>query len=258
MKHEEHIEVAAWADLAAAAPSVSLRRLGDAAVLYTPGEDGILFNRAFGLNAADRQNTDDVLAEFGQAGVSRYFVHVWPKDVPSVGAWLGDHDVVRYPRAWLKLARGRAPVRDVDTSLEIRRATAADRRSFGEILAAGFDFGAVGAEAIANLIDRPRWHTFVAADGDDVVAAAGLFVDGEVGYLPFAATRADARGRGAQSALMAERIRVALDLGCTTISTETGEAAEGDPNHSFKNMLRAGFRVTGTRDNYAPRGMRWA
>lgn len=257
MKIEEHVEVAAWADLAEAAEAVELERFSGAAVLYTPGEPGILFNRAFGLDEVSIAQTSRVLDCFVSAGVHRFFVHLWPEAAASVGARLEARDVVPYARAWLKLGRDRAPVRDAATSLAIRAATPADGAAFGAILAAGFDFGAVGASAMTTLIGRPRWYTFVATDGPKVVAAAGLFVDGDAGYLPFAATLPDARKRGAQAALMAERLRVAQDLGCRKVFTETGEAADGDPNHSFKNMLRAGFRVTGTRSNYAPRGMRW-
>lgn len=44
----------------------------------------------------------------------------------------------------------------------------------------------------------------------------------------------------------------ALDLGCREMYTCTGEAVPGDPQHSFKNIAKAGFTETYVRDNYAP------
>ena len=47
--------------------------------------------------------------------------------------------------------------------------------------------------------------------------------------------------RGAQSALLAARIRQARELGCRWVATETGETRPDQPSHSYRNILRAGF-----------------
>ena len=44
----------------------------------------------------------------------------------------------------------------------------------------------------------------------------------------------------------------ALDLGCKKIFTCTGVDVPGDPQHSYKNILRAGFVEEYVRDNYEP------
>ncbi len=36
--------------------------------------------------------------------------------------------------------------------------------------------------------------------------------------------------------------------------TTTGEEVEGDPQHSYKNIVRAGFREAYVRENFAPAG----
>jgi hypothetical protein len=51
---------------------------------------------------------------------------------------------------------------------------------------------------------------------------------------------------------MAERLRIANDEGCEHVFTETGEAVDGDPQHSYRNIERAGFQTSVLRQNYAP------
>jgi hypothetical protein len=57
---------------------------------------------------------------------------------------------------------------------------------------------------------------------------------------------------------MARRIQMALDLGCTLITSETGEDVPGDPQHSYRNMLRHGLRPEYVRDNWCPPGVSWS
>jgi hypothetical protein len=45
---------------------------------------------------------------------------------------------------------------------------------------------------------------------------------------------------------------MARDMGLGTLHTCTGEAVPGDPQHSYANILRAGFVETTLRPNWAP------
>jgi hypothetical protein len=49
---------------------------------------------------------------------------------------------------------------------------------------------------------------------------------------------------------MTERIREAIRQGCRWIITETGEDIPANPNPSYRNMLRSGFRLAYQRPNY--------
>ena len=68
-------------------------------------------------------------------------------------------------------------------------------------------------------------------------------------------TRIAARAEraGAQSALLAARIAVAADAGCTVLATETGESISGEKNPSLDNIRRAGFEQVCSRLNLAPK-----
>jgi GNAT superfamily N-acetyltransferase len=101
------------------------------------------------------------------------------------------------------------------------------------------------------LVGRPGW-TFVVAEADSRIAATGaVFVDGSTAWLGVGATLAEYRNRGAQSALLAARIALAADAGCTAIATETGESIAGEVNPSLNNIRRAGFVQVCSRLNYA-------
>lgn len=77
-----------------------------------------------------------------------------------------------------------------------------------------------------------------------------LFVRGDTGHLVGAATLAEARGRGAQSALMRVRVEEARRRGCRWIGTETGAESVDSPNPSLHNMRRLGFTELYERQNW--------
>ena len=76
-------------------------------------------------------------------------------------------------------------------------------------------------------------------------AAAGVFLAEGVGYLGFAATLPEHRGKGGQNALLAARIRHAREAGCDVVVTETGERRDDRPSSSYRNILRAGVHRGG-------------
>lgn len=132
----------------------------------------------------------------------------------------------------------------VDTDLRIGRLGVADAAAFGRVLRAGFEMPPDPALE-AWFAELPTygedWATFGAWAGDDLAGVANLFVHGDVLTLSGAATLPAFRGRGAQSALMAARIREGLAHGCRWISTETWPESPEHPNPSQHNMRALGL-----------------
>lgn len=75
-----------------------------------------------------------------------------------------------------------------------------------------------------------------------------------VAYLDFGATHPDFRRRGGQTGVLNTRIHDALDAGCASIVTMTGEAVPGDEQHSYRNIQKAGFTEAYLRENWIPAG----
>jgi GNAT superfamily N-acetyltransferase len=131
------------------------------------------------------------------------------------------------------------------TSLEIRAVVRDDGFSF--VLLTVLNLPGALRPMLAALPGRSGWHCFVAYEADEPVAAAALFVDGDIGWLGWAATQHGARGRGAQSAMIAARIEAARRAGCRALTVET------DDEPSRRNLVRAGFRDVGLRADYVTR-----
>jgi hypothetical protein len=105
---------------------------------------------------------------------------------------------------------------------------------------------------IASMVGRAGWQHYLAWDGSRPVAAAALYVRDGAGWLGMASTLPAARRRGAQGALMAQRIEDGRALGCRWLVTETGEDTPARPNPSYRNMIRAGFALAYHRENVMP------
>lgn len=85
-------------------------------------------------------------------------------------------------------------------------------------------------------------RAFVAEADDRAIATAAMMLHDGVAILAGASTIPSARGRGAQSALLAARLQAAADDGCDIAMVVT---APGGP--SQRNAERNGFRVAYTR-----------
>jgi GNAT superfamily N-acetyltransferase len=170
---------------------------------------------------------------FAAAGVKRFFVWLSPgPDMDVVRHWLNEQGLTRVRwTAYPTLCRsGHSPVR-FRTDLEIRQVSASEieaaRDQLGETLWPGY----------ARSAGKQDFFHYMAFDGARPVAIAALCVFEDTGYLIAAATVESHRKRGAQQALVAERIKCAEQIGCSTLVSETLTMLE----HSLRNLQRAGF-----------------
>ena len=160
-------------------------------------------------------------------------------DPPPSPHWLRDRGL-EPGWGWMSFRRGVDPLPMPSTSLRLVRVGRAEAMAFGRIVATGYGLpeAVVPWAAQAHAIG---WDCWLALDGDEPAAAAGVFVAEGVGYLGFAATLPEHRGKGGQNALLARRIEHAREAGCDIVVTETGERRDDLPSSSYRNILRAGF-----------------
>ncbi len=219
----------------------------------------IVMNRVIGLGvfgAARQADLDRIGEGYAAAGVDRYLVHVAPEaQPPALSAWLEGAGYRPFRRAWAKFSRKAQwidPPGDGAATLaavEIGPERAAD---FARIVTGVFDLPEVASGLIAALPGRASWICYLATDGGRPIAAAAMFARGRDAWLGFGATLASARGRGAQTLLLARRVSDAARLGATDVFTETGEAVEDEPQPSYKNILKVGFKRLYSRANLVP------
>jgi len=90
----------------------------------------------------------------------------------------------------------------------------------------------------------------MAFDGETPVATGAVYIRGQFGWIDFASTLPQYRGRGAQAALVERRIRDAAEWECRWLIVETAEEKPDHPAPSYRNMVRYGFKVAYARPNY--------
>jgi GNAT superfamily N-acetyltransferase len=264
MQHElEWIERQALIDLnrALAGKAVRLGRASrtlDGAYVSAFGAlpaTAIVLNRTIGLGVdqpADDAAIETMLATYQEAGIGRFFVHLHPEAGPAdLAERLKARDLVP-ARAWVKFSRGRERPPVAPTQLEVREATAGDAQALGRIAASAFDLGPEGEAVVAALVGRPNWHVFMTAWEGRPAGCGTLYVEDGIAWLDWGATAPDFRGLNGQSALLRHRISHALDLGCRLLVSCTGDEVPGEPQISYRNLVKMGFVPAYTRRNMAP------
>lgn len=260
----EFIERAALESIFAAAPAAvaatlglgQFRRggafVGLAAALPA---SAIVINRAIGLglgSVATEEDVGEIVAAYAAAGVRRYFVHRHPASQPAALAdWLLAAGLGR-ARAWQKFERPLAPPPAASTRLEVRLVGREHGEDFARIACHAFDLGELAIPWLAELPGRPGWHVCMSFAGGQPAGTGALYVQDGIAWFDFGATAPEFRQQGSQGAVLVRRIALALELGCRRLLTCTGKAVPGDPQHSYRNLLKAGFCETTVRENFAP------
>lgn len=256
----EQVEATVWTDLYRAATpddvdssELDVTTVGAATVMTAGLVDVLGFNRVVGLGIgtpATEAMLNAILAHYDAAAVPRFFVQLSPAAIPAaLFDWIRRRGLRHYNN-WVKLFRrvGNSP--EAPTDLRIERVGPEHAGAIADLLVPAFDWPDAVRPWMTQIVGRPGWHHYIAFDGDTPAATAALHVTGRYGYLGPAATHPDFRRRGAQSALIARRLRDAADLDCEMLISETAEDHPDDPSPSFRNMRRAGFQVAYVRPNY--------
>lgn len=238
VERAERVALAAYAGLAE-----DVARVGSATVLRVPqAPESPMLNRAVGLGVEAPATEAEVDAIAARMSGLRHFVAVAPDATPqALPTWLAARGY-QPDWGWMLFTRGVDALEARETSLEVVPIDRANAADFARVINEAYGLPAEAAPLWQAVHDAPGWHGLLAVDGDHAVSTAALFVQDGVGYLSLAATRADQRGRGGQGALFAARVRLARELGCDLLATETGERRPDRPSSSYRNILRAGFR----------------
>ncbi len=256
----EHQALDAWFD---SASTVATGRrawtrqvVGDACCYVAADEPSILVNRVLGLGSSGRPPSSGQLAEireiYADAGVARFFLHVVPDAIgPERHELLAEAGFQQY-RGWMKFSRGSGDIRPITTDLSIRQIGPDSAEDFAAIAGPAFDFLPDFQPTLACLVNAPGWRVFMSFDGKTPAGTGAVFMRDGVAYLDFGATHPDFRRRGAQSGVLSARLQAAIDAGCHSVITMTGEAVPGDEQHSYRNIMRAGFAPLYLRENWIP------
>jgi len=232
-----------------------LEQIGDAICSVCSTDTSILINRVLGLGSQTPPSPGQ-LAEirhlYQRAGLGKFFLHVMPHQFDEEAQQILTQSGFQRYRGWMKFERGADEPPPVSTNLVIREIGPGEAEDFAAIAGPAFDMASASHPVIAALTNDPDWHLFMSFAGLKPAGTGALYVRNGVAYTDWGATHPDFRRRGSQSAVLNARIRAAIDMGCTRIVTMTGEAVPGDPQHSYGNILKQGFREAYLRENWIP------
>jgi hypothetical protein len=232
---------------------LDVKRIGSMWVSMIPELDIAFFNRILGLGLrepATEALLDEAIKVLQEAGCQNYMVQVSPYAQPAeIPEWLAKRGITP-SRNWAKVYRGSQAAPVIPTNLRVEKIGKEQADAFADVVLPSFDMPPALRPLVKGFVGQPGWHHYLAFDGKKPVAAAAMFVNGETGWLGFGSTLKKYRQRGGQGAMFARRIQDGLALGCKWFVTETGEDTPEDPNPSYHNMLRSGFKLAYLRRNY--------
>ena len=237
-----------------AATGMRVEDQDSARVYFMPQVDVLIFNRAVGIGIRQPTTEDEIdriVARYRALGVPRFLIAISPAAKPAtIESWLEARGFRRH-NAWVKLHREAERMPEVATvGIRVEEIGPDRATEFGRIVQTGFSMTDVAGEWVGLTVGRSGWRHYLALDGTRPVAAAAMHLRGSWAWFGFMATLEEARGRGAQSALIARRIHDAHEAGVRWLSVETAEDTPERDAPSFRNVLRQGFRVAYLRANW--------
>jgi GNAT superfamily N-acetyltransferase len=256
----ENSEARAYASLIQAAPQAFLAAHGlrvvpvgsATAVVAQSVTNTVNMNRVIGLGVAEPA-TDAMIGQI---------VDIYGVQDLSFGVELAPCAQPKELPDWLRARRMRRggttaiqfrPAKLIESSacgLSVARAPASARESVAQICCDVFRMPPAAHGLIAATADIPKWRHWLAYSGNSPVAAALSFVDSGVAWLGWDATLPEARGQGAQLALIAARVNDAVASGCKYVTAETPPNTSTNADPSYRNYERSGFSVAYERLTY--------
>ncbi|MBV1941201.1 GNAT family N-acetyltransferase [Streptomyces sp. BV286] len=263
----ELTEITAYTDFATSAPpsvqetlGLGALHIGPAQALTIREDPSHFFNRAGGFGT-DRPITIDDLTPvcdfYRQQGVAQGSIMLAPRSLPpgwaAIASKLGLTEDSRYTKLSRDIERMPATVGVPVLEAGWRVGVVEDRQAHEWDTVMMTTFGFTSPDMIgmaASFVGKANWRQYAVWADKRIVAVGSVFLNGECAHMFAGATLPDARGRGAQSALLAARLHAAAAEGCRWIVAETAAENSGEHNPSLHNLLRAGFEPMYDRANW--------
>jgi hypothetical protein len=187
--------------------------------------------------------TDQILDFFTAERIPGALLHVAPTLVPADWTAICERHGLRCSGARYQHAGSIKDIRPV-ASTNLRIGPPTNPREWTRFSMRGLEMpDADVTDMMVPGYSSDNVQLFAAWDRDQMVAAASLFIWGDVAVLNSDSTLPSHRNRGAQSALIAARVTAAADAGCQWVVAQTAKPDVGTVNPSTNNMIRAGLPV---------------
>jgi GNAT superfamily N-acetyltransferase len=229
----------------------SVSRLGDGVAVSCTALASPVFNRVLGIGSmspATRADIRRAADHYGGLEIANWAMMVADAATPpAFTSWLDEAGLrpgLRSAKLWhsMDALPGRIG------NLVVRRTD--DTELVAEVLTEAYGSDQLLRDWWQAPIGKPTWQHYAAWREHRVVAVAALRLAPPVAWLGFAGALPEARRLGAQSALIAHRLRAAADAGCRIAVAETADDTPDQPNPSFRNLMHLGFRLAYRRTSW--------
>lgn len=210
---------------------------------------GFSLNRGLGMNDINDEFLD-MIGEYYNGKQGKYALQIPPNILNDRNMQLLKNRNYNYVNSWVTFYRDTSPVGSKGTDLEIREVAKEHAAAFAYTLNEVFNFPHEFDGIAGSIIGTEPWINFMAFDGSKTAGSAGICITGETAYLSFANVLPEYRRRGIQGELLRLRIDAARKRGVKWVFVDTAEDSEENPNPSYWNILRSGFRLMYNRPNY--------
>lgn len=263
----ELTEIMAYADFATSAPASVQEALG-LGTLHTGATQALViredpshfFNRAGGFGTGRPITVEDVsqVCDFyREQGVAQGSLMIAPPLLPpdwdATASKLGLTEGSRHTKLGRDLETAPTPtgLPVLDPGWRVGVVDVQQAREWATVMMTTFGFTAPDMiEMAASFVGKANWRQYAVWAGERIAAVGSVFFNADCAHMFAGATLPDARGHGAQSALLAARLRAAADEGCRWVVSETGAAGPAEHNPSLHNLVHAGFEPMYDRVNW--------
>ncbi|WP_432164178.1 GNAT family N-acetyltransferase [Streptomyces tendae] len=254
----EQTEIVTYVSFAAGAPQPVRDAMGIASGSFGAGlaltvgqEPSCFFNRAGGFSSSSdvtletlREVRDFYREQGVRQGSMMIAPAILPQDWGSITGALNLKEGSRFTKLGCAVETA-LPANDgvakLDPRLRVGQVEPHQAREWASVMMNTFGFAPGMVDVAASLVHRPDWRNYAVWENERIVAAGSVFLNGDSADMFGGATVPEARGRGAQSALLTARTRAAEAAGCRWLVAEAVAEGPTDHNTSLHNMLRAGF-----------------
>lgn len=253
---EEAIEVKAFVDLYNVSPArlkceehFDCMPINGGCAISLPSAPAIGLNRVLGLMSL---NDLEQAYEWMHGKSGDRFVQINIDRAPlGTKDWILAKGLHEYGVGWAKLVHdGSSPNLSGPDTIRTRRVRAEEATLFGSMVCKGFNFPSTLAPLWSAIVGKGGWSCFFALNGDNPVGTAAMYVSGTCAWLGGGTTIPEFRNRGSQKALIRSRIEHGCRSGVSRFAVETLAPADGEPNISFENLRKVGFRYAFHRKNF--------
>jgi GrpB-like predicted nucleotidyltransferase (UPF0157 family)/GNAT superfamily N-acetyltransferase len=227
----------------------TMLREGSVTAIRTDIFPGFSLNRVLGITEINEPFLDKI-EEFYEGHEGKFALQIPPNILDDNKILLLTSRGYTYSNSWITFYRDTSPIETRGTDLTIKEIGKEHALEFGHMLNEVFSFPHEFDEIAGSTTGAKDWVTFMAFDGDIPAGSASVCITGETAYFSFAHVLPEYRRRGVQAELMKKRIDSARVHGAKWVFVDTAESSEENPNPSYWNMLRYGFRLMYNRPNY--------